>query len=142
MGRPTIRTKDIDDTILAGRRLGFGWPTIADAVGCSHKTMQRWLREDLDFCAACKMAFARAKYSFANKLMHLAMDKGNVSALIFWLKTRCPEFWQGVGPSRGAEESGPGTLGDAVSRSTPPTTIEGDKPDTPETIDPTDAAPA
>lgn len=55
---------------------------IAKVVGCSDKTLRKYFRRELDTAAA------KANARVAESLFRQAVEKGNVTAQIFWLKTR------------------------------------------------------
>ena len=65
---------------LAG--LGVPQEEIARRIGCAPKTLRKQCREDLD------RGMAEANAEVSGALFHAATTEGNVTAQIFWLKTR------------------------------------------------------
>lgn len=55
---------------------------IAKYIGISETTLKKYYQEELDLAAVDKIV------AVANALYHNAVDKGNVTAQIFFLKTR------------------------------------------------------
>lgn len=90
-GRPTKRTPEVERTIRAALGKGLSYQTAAELAGILPDTLRRWRRDDTDFSADCKRAKAEGKANIVGKLIENA-NSGNVTAQIFWLKTRTEEF--------------------------------------------------
>ncbi len=67
--------------------LGLNFSQIADALGVSVDTIERRRKDSADFADAIKKGHASAIIHVCDKLME-AIDGGNVTAMIFFLKTR------------------------------------------------------
>ena len=61
---------------------------IALALGISYRTFQYRKKEYCDFCEAVKRGKSKANVFVGGKLMQKIKD-GDVTAMIFYLKTRC-----------------------------------------------------
>ena len=61
---------------------------IADALGISQDTLTRRKQNSADFAEAIKKGKAKAEIHAGDKLMEL-IEKGNLGAIIFFLKCRC-----------------------------------------------------
>lgn len=61
---------------------------IADALGISEDTLARRRQSSADFAEAIKRGQAKAEIRAGDKLMEL-IEKGNLGAIIFFLKCRC-----------------------------------------------------
>jgi hypothetical protein len=90
-GRPSERTPEIREQILRAIGVGVDYKTAASCVGKSHNFVRTWRREDADFRAECEMAQGGAVVTVASALI-AACNKGNVSAMQFFLETRTDEF--------------------------------------------------
>ena len=82
IGRPEYEPTDENRLCVREMaRVGIKQARIAECIGVSEKTLRKHFRYELD------NASAEANTEVANKLFELAMG-GNVSACIFWAKTR------------------------------------------------------
>jgi len=84
----TAKAREMVGTMLA---LGYGYQVAADAARISLSALKQWREEDEDFEAELAERRAGAKRFYAMKLMEQARQ-GNLTAVIFWLKTRTEEF--------------------------------------------------
>ena len=90
-GRPTKRTDEVDRIVCDGLRLGLSYVSVAGLAGIHPDTLREWRRQDDDFSATCERANGQGKQRIVGKLVENALA-GNVTAQIFWLKTRTDEF--------------------------------------------------
>ena len=92
-GRPTKFKKDLikDAELLAG--MGFTEYNFATYWGISAETLRRWKRNTPDLCGAIKKGRLTANISVTKSAFNQAV-RGNVTAIIFWLTNRCPEYWK------------------------------------------------
>lgn len=90
-GRPTKRTAAIDTLILEALGVGCSLANAAKLAGIHPDTLLAWRDKDDDFSVSCEKAAATAVNTLAAKLFGKAED-GDLTALIFWLKCRAPEF--------------------------------------------------
>lgn len=90
-GRPTKRTKAIDALILKALGVGCSLANAAKLAGVDPDTLLAWRKRDASFSVDCEKASASAVHTLAAKLFGKAED-GDLTALIFWLKCRAPEF--------------------------------------------------
>jgi hypothetical protein len=89
---------------LAG--LGIPQDDIAKIIGCAPKTLRKQLRDELDLGAA------EANATIADNLF-AAAKAGNITAMIFWLKTRA-RWREGGVPERLAPEADAGSNSQTV----------------------------
>lgn len=78
MHKPTKKTRKQVEAMAA---VGISHGMIAEIIGVAPKTLRKHYRHELD------VSMARANAAVAGKLYSSAMN-GNVSAQIFWCKTR------------------------------------------------------
>ena len=95
IGRPTKRTPENRETIMQMVRLGYGLQTAADACGMGLRTVMDWQADDEQFSHDIKVQRGKGRTFYAGKLMEAARG-GNLTAMIFWLKTRTTEFREKV----------------------------------------------
>jgi len=91
MGRPTKRTPEVERVVCDALRLGLSFVSAAGIAGIHPDTLREWRREDPDFSATCEKAKGEGKRFVVGKLIE-NVKAGNVTAQIFWLKTRTDEF--------------------------------------------------
>tara|TARA_Y100000310_G_C20642558_1_gene794783 strand:+ start:1259 stop:1648 length:390 start_codon:yes stop_codon:yes gene_type:complete len=88
-GRPSKLTPEVEKSIVNILRLGLSERTAAEFVEVDHSTFERWKKRVEGFATTIKKAEAEAKVKMTTRLVTMAGD--NVTALIFWLKTRAKE---------------------------------------------------
>lgn len=81
MAAPFVATEAQRKQVRAMAAYGIPHEEIAKVVGCTRPTLRKYFRDELD------TASAQANARVAEMLYQQAM-KGNVTAQIFWLKTR------------------------------------------------------
>lgn len=82
-GRPAHKPTDVTRAeVLALSSYGTPQEQIAAYIGIDKKTLEKWYRRELD------TATTRANAAVARSLYQQAVNGGNVTAMIFWLKTR------------------------------------------------------
>ena len=75
---------------------------VADLIGVSQKTINRWKLQHVEFVTALKSGKAPADERVVQSLYQRALGYDHngkhyppdVTACIFWLKNRCPEEWR------------------------------------------------
>jgi hypothetical protein len=92
MGRPTKRTKQIEETIHKALSVGCSLDNSAWMAGIDPETLRRWRREDPTFAGSCEKARSGATYKVASGLFRRATEEDDNTCAIFYLKTRAPEF--------------------------------------------------
>jgi hypothetical protein len=90
-GKPTKDTPQARTLIARALELGLGIGSAASLANVARDTVYDWRKKDPDFDDACRLAVAKGKLAVASKLMAL-VQRGNLGAIIFWLKTRTEEF--------------------------------------------------
>ena len=82
-GKPPFKPSD-EQRAMVSAMVSYGIPhlEIASVIGISPNTLAKHFRNEID------TASARATTEVANALFDQAVNKGNTSAQIFWLKTR------------------------------------------------------
>jgi transposase-like protein len=90
-GRPSVISDEKLKVALNATRAGLGHRTISEILGVSTSTLSKWKREYPDFSQQITEARSHGKASVAVSLVNAARQ-GNVTAMIFYLKSRCPEF--------------------------------------------------
>lgn len=105
LGRPSIRTPAMEAEIFKTLQLGLDYRVAAHVVGVKEQTINEWRRKDEDFAVACEKAVGNAKRFVSAALMN-KIQKGNIVAIIFWLKTRTTEFREKA-PQEDGEELQP-----------------------------------
>jgi hypothetical protein len=91
MAAPSKRTPEAEQLLFRALELGMGFNSAADLIGVSGNTLLRWRTDDPELALKCTQAKARGKMRVVGKLIEL-IDKGNLGAICFWLKTRTDEF--------------------------------------------------
>jgi len=91
VGRPTKRTAAIDALILKALGVGCSLANAAKLAGIDADTLLLWRKKDDRFSVDCEKAAASAVHTLAGTLYAKA-EGGDLTALIFWLKCRAPEF--------------------------------------------------
>ena len=97
MGRPTKRTPEVARIVCDALRLGLSFVSAAGLAAVHPDTLREWRRaseadpDSDDFSATCEKARAEGKRFVVGKLIE-NVKAGNVTAQIFWLKTRTDEF--------------------------------------------------
>lgn len=102
-GRPTKRTAAVEGLILKALAVGCSFDNAAWFAEVEPETLRRWRKEDPSFMGACEKARATATFKVASGLWSRAVNKGDNTAGIFYLKTRAPEFRE----NKGAEDEAP-----------------------------------
>jgi hypothetical protein len=80
-------------------KVGVTQDSIAVILGIAPKTLRKYYASEL------KLGRALATEKVANKLFSMGVEQGNVTALIFWLKSR--DGWSDRGPSDGDDDAEP-----------------------------------
>lgn len=65
---------------------------ICSALGMSRQTFYNWMKSDESFAKAIKEADDEINDQMKRKLISQAEDENNTTALIFYLKSKHPEF--------------------------------------------------
>lgn len=91
-GRPTKRTPERAKLIADGLRRGLPMKHAAWHAEISPRTVYEWQAADEDFRAACEMAIAEADSEVIVKFRDMFIDQDNLTAGIFYAKTRIPEM--------------------------------------------------
>jgi hypothetical protein len=86
---------ELADRIIRAITDGASQDAAAQKVGIAAESLSIWKKKFPAFGAAVQQAHGRAKVSAEHSLFRLAA-KGNVNALIFWLKNRHPSEWRDV----------------------------------------------
>jgi hypothetical protein len=94
LGRPTLRTPEIEALILGALRTGGSLRHAAQIAGITRQTLDRWRASDEAFSARLDQARAQAIADVRGALHRLAIE-GNVAACQFFLSRRCPDFQEG-----------------------------------------------
>lgn len=98
------RDPKLDEVIYNVLRLGLDYKSAAQVAGVTERTVRNWRQGDESFSLGCEKAIGEGKMRVAAKLV-AAINNGNVTAMIFWLKTRTMEFRE----SAQVEETDSGT---------------------------------
>jgi hypothetical protein len=77
--------------IFDALKMGLDYRSASGLVGISEVTLRQWRLKDDDFATACEKAVAESKMFVSAQLM-AKVRRGNMTAIIFWLKTRTTEF--------------------------------------------------
>lgn len=75
-------------TVKAMAAYGVPQEQIMAVIGVSKPTLHKYFRKELD------TAMIEANAQVAQSLFNQAVKHGNVTAMIFWLKTRAKEQWK------------------------------------------------
>jgi len=90
-GRPSKKTLQIERDVLTVLGVGLSYRTAAGYIKVSESTLRKWRDEDDDFSAACEKAISERKLTNVARLQE-KINKGSLTALIYWLKSRTEEF--------------------------------------------------
>ena len=85
-------TEDRVQRILTLLEAGHSQKAAYTFAAVSKSQFFEWKRIHTDFGEAVEMALAKAHVGVTNKLIE-AVNKSNMTAIIFWLKTRHPDEW-------------------------------------------------
>lgn len=85
------RTPENERLLLQALELGLGFESAAPLLGVSTQTLRNWRNNDEAFAMTCQTSIAKGKVRVVGKLIEL-INKGNLGAICFWLKTRTEEF--------------------------------------------------
>lgn len=66
---------------------------IAEKIGISRSTLSEWKKKFPDISDALKKGKEIVDYQVEQALLKKALE-GDTTALIFWMKNRCPEKWR------------------------------------------------
>ena len=91
IGRPTKRTPEIERVILEALSVGCSLANAARIAGIDADTLLLWRKKDPDFSVICEKTSGEAVQKLAGTLFNRAKN-GDLTACIFWLKCRAPEF--------------------------------------------------
>lgn len=81
------------DKCLEKRGRGISWRSIAKGEGISHQTLYVWMREQGDFQKTIKkQEKAEVREQIRQTLIFMAVEKKNVTALIYLAKSLC-KMW-------------------------------------------------
>lgn len=110
-GRPLKLTPEIRKGLAEALKLGLDLQTACDICSVGYSTVAAWRAKFQDFDAELRAASAAAVRAMTAKLVSVALNKDDVSALKFWLSRRAKEFQKRDG-FEAPEEGG----GEAVDR--------------------------
>lgn len=85
------RTPEAEATLLELLELGLGFESAAPVIGWTTEGLRKWRRDDEEFEERCQAAIGNGKRRVVGKLLEL-VERGNLGAICFWLKTRTEEF--------------------------------------------------
>jgi hypothetical protein len=88
IGRPTKLTVKTKKDIMGILRLGLSERTAQEFIGVNHSTFERWKNNNKTFATSIKRASASAKIKMTTALVNKIVNDNNLTAIIFWLKTR------------------------------------------------------
>jgi transposase-like protein len=86
-------SEEVHSRIVAAIKDGATQRAAARMVGVTPETLSIWKRRYPDFREAVERAHAEAQV-FAETSLYRMAAKGNVNALMFWLKNRHPSEWR------------------------------------------------
>ena len=87
IGRPSKLTTGIKDIVCKAVSMGLSQSIAANLVGVKPMTLNNWIKKDEEFELDVREAIAnQVIHRTAQLLEHC--DKGNIAALIFWLKSK------------------------------------------------------
>ena len=87
IGRPSKLTPELKDIVCKAVSMGLSQNIAANLVGVKPMTLQNWIKKDVEFELDIREAIAnQVIHRTAQLLEHC--DKGNIAALIFWLKSK------------------------------------------------------
>lgn len=92
MARPTKKKDNRKQIIIDAISDGMPRESAAKLAGVSAATLYNWANDDLEFLESIEKADAEAERLHVGNIKKQA-DKGNVTASIFWLKTRRRGDW-------------------------------------------------
>jgi hypothetical protein len=95
MARPTTYSPLIIPIVRACATFGATAPEIANYIGTSIASFDRWTMEHEELREALKRGREGSDERVVTSLYHQALA-GNVTACIFWLKNRRPSEWRDV----------------------------------------------
>lgn len=90
-GRPTKKTPVRIRDAIKYVKIGLSERTASDMIGVDFKTWLSWKKKDKTFSTSIKKAKSGAIVKATTKLV-AAINKDNLTAIIFFLKTRSDEF--------------------------------------------------
>ena len=91
VGRPTKRTPEVEERILAALRDGNTRRAAYHFGGISHETFYNWMEDFAEFREAVKRAEADAEVIHVRHISKAAESVWTASA--WWLERRYPEDW-------------------------------------------------
>ncbi|MDR1652247.1 MAG: hypothetical protein LBS01_01095 [Prevotellaceae bacterium] len=92
-GRPTRYLPEYNERAVKLCLLGSTDKAIADFFDVAESTLNKWKLEYPEFSESLKKGKLQADANVAASLYKQSI-KGNVTAAIFWLKTRQPDIWR------------------------------------------------
>lgn len=94
-GKPEVAEKIDLEALEKLAGIGMGVKSIASYMGVGKRTLDRYIAERDDVREAFERGSAKGQ-GRALKNLAVAMDKGNVMAIIFYLVNKFPGEWQSV----------------------------------------------
>lgn len=94
MGRPTLLTPERETLILGLYRTPLPERYIAGAAGVSLRTLQNWKQNNEEFLRKVEQARSAVVGGAVQKLWQ-CIEKGNLEAIKFYLRTQVFEFQEG-----------------------------------------------
>lgn len=92
VGRPTKRTKEVEEAIFRALRSGVAYRSACHIAGVTPNAVDEWRRLDQDFCAAIEKAKGNARARVAASMFDRAVSANDTTAAIWWMKCQDPEF--------------------------------------------------
>lgn len=91
-GRPTKRTPEREQVVLNSVKVGCSIEQAAAIAEIGARTLERWMQADPEFASRVESARVHPVEKAAVQLNRL-VEKGNLGAICFLLKTRGGEAW-------------------------------------------------
>lgn len=107
-GRPSKRTPEMMGMLEGCLRVGDSLRIAALRVGISESTLRKWRSEDAEFSARLEKAASEPIHGVTAKAYQAIMTATpsellrSPALLIFWMKTRIPEFRESFEPAEDA----------------------------------------
>lgn len=92
-GKPSLFRDEFPELARNLCLLGAIDRDLAQVFEVSERTINRWKRQHPDFAAALKAGKAVADGDVAKALYDKAVN-GDMTAISFWLRNRCPDLWR------------------------------------------------
>lgn len=92
VGRPTKRTKEVEEAIFRALRSGVAYRSACFIAGVTYDAVDDWRKKDDDFSAAIEKAKSNARARVAAAMFERAVNGNDTTAGIWWMKCQDPEF--------------------------------------------------